>query len=317
MQNEVSCQRQIRSGGQSPTSRGEKFDVVLLGHIAKDKLIMKVEGTERIQVGGPVYYGSFPLKCMGLKVAVVTKLAREDFGILNDLKTQGIQVFAYPASATSGMINIHPSKNLDERIFKPLPLGEPFQIEEIPDLEAKIWHIDPLIGGEVPLAVVEKVAKKGAKLATDVQGFIRRIVGDEVKYVEWKEKEEILKHIHFLKLDRPEAKFLTGEDDLKKAAEKMASYGPKEVLITESPGVTIYAQGKFFQAPFKPREIKGRTGRGDTCTSSYIGRRLTQPPEAACRFAAAVVSAKLETPGPFKGDISNEEAIQKTLAPFL
>jgi len=295
----------------------EKFDVVLVGHIAKDKIIMELEGTERTQLGGPAYYGSFPLMQMGLKVAVVTKLAPEDFNILEDIKTQGGKVFAYRTKVTSGLTNIYPSKNLDERICKPFHLAEPFKVEEIPDIEAKIWHIDPLAGGEVSLEIVEAIAKKGAKLATDVQGFIRRIIGNEVQNVEWKEKEEILKHIHFLKLDRPEAKFLTGEDDLKKAAAKMASYGPKEVLITEGPGVTVYAEGKFFWAPFKPREIKGRTGRGDTCTASYIGRRLTHPPEEACPFAAAVVSAKLETPGPFKGDISTEEAIKKTLQPYI
>ncbi len=66
----------------------QNFDVVLLGHFAKDKDV--IDGKERDVLGGAVYYGAFPLEIMGTKVAVVTKLARKDFPQLSIFKRAGI-----------------------------------------------------------------------------------------------------------------------------------------------------------------------------------------------------------------------------------
>ncbi|GAH32478.1 unnamed protein product, partial [marine sediment metagenome] len=51
----------------------------------------------------------------------------------------------------------------------------------------------------------------------------------------------------------------------------------------------------------KPRNLSGRTGRGDTCFSAYITERLNKGVEEALLFAVALVSFKMEKPGPFKG----------------
>ncbi|MBU4226651.1 ribokinase, partial [bacterium] len=53
--------------------------------------------------------------------------------------------------------------------------------------------------------------------------------------------------------------------------------------------------------PLKPRNISGRTGRGDTCFSAYITERLDKNIEEALLFASALVSIKMEVSGPFKG----------------
>ena len=43
----------------------------------------------------------------------------------------------------------------------------------------------------------------------------------------------------------------------------------------------------------------GRTGRGDTAFISYLGTRITKNPEQSLKFAAALTSLKLETPGSY------------------
>jgi len=88
----------------------------------------------------------------------------------------------------------------------------------------------------------------------------------------------------------------------------LAAYGPREIVLTRPQGVLVYADGEYYQAPFNPRKVRGRTGRGDTCFASYLGRRLTADPEEACRFAAAMTSLKLEQPGPFRGSIGDTDA---------
>jgi sugar/nucleoside kinase (ribokinase family) len=108
-------------------------------------------------------------------------------------------------------------------------------------------------------------------------------------------------------VDKAEAEYLTGLSDLHEAVKKLHSLGPKEIVLTQTSGVTVYADGKFYTAPFTPRSLAGRTGRGDTCFSTYIAKRLTAKAENACKWAGIVTSLKQEVPGPWKGTIAQVE----------
>ena len=110
-----------------------------------------------------------------------------------------------------------------------------------------------------------------------------------------------------------EAELITGETDRHIAAKKLAAFGPKEVLLTHGGGVLVYHDGVFHKAPWAPETIRGRSGRGDTCTSSYLSRRLIAPPEDAVVWAAAVTSLKLEAEGPFRRDLRDAEALYNRL----
>jgi sugar/nucleoside kinase (ribokinase family) len=139
--------------------------------------------------------------------------------------------------------------------------------------------------------------------------FVRVPEGDELVFKPWADMEDGLRCLTYLKVDRAEAEHLTGETDLRAAALKLAAYGPKEIVITQSSGPIVYAGGEFYRAPFTPRSLAGRTGRGDTCFSAYIGRRLTSTPEEATRWAAAVTTLKQEQPGPWQGSVEAAEAL--------
>lgn len=103
-----------------------------------------------------------------------------------------------------------------------------------------------------------------------------------------------------LKADIVEAKSLTGEGDIYKAAKKLFDMGPSEIVITHRYGIVVYADGNFFEESFKPNELIGRSGRGDTCIASYMARRLKESPGESIKWSAAVTSLKLEAEGPFK-----------------
>ncbi len=150
-----------------------------------------------------------------------------------------------------------------------------------------------------------KLSKK-APIALDVQGFVRVPEGDDLLFKPWKDMEEGLKHVTFLKVDSAEAEHMTGEKDLEKAAKILASYGPKEIVLTQKKEILVYADGKFYRAPFLPKNLSGRTGRGDTCITSYIGSRIKYGPERACQIAGIVTSMKQEKPGPWTGEIDPE-----------
>ena len=282
-----------------------EFDIVMIGNFAKDKLI--VDGLEEIASGGGVYYGSIVVKRLGARVAVVTRLHPDDFPRLEELRSEGVEVFPTPADGTSGIANYYQSSNMETRICKPIGFGGKYKLGEIPDLPSKVIMFTPLFAGEVDLPILQVLSKK-APIGLDIQGFVRVPVENDLIYQPWADFVQGLKCITYLKVDRAEAEFLTGSSDIHDAALKLHSLGPKEIVLTQSSGVTVLADGNFYTAPFTPRSLAGRTGRGDTCFSSYIAKRLTENAETACRWAAVVTSLKQEKPGPWKGTSEEVES---------
>jgi sugar/nucleoside kinase (ribokinase family) len=281
-------------------------DIMIIGHFAQDRLI--VDGQGEISSGGAVYYGSVALRRMGVSVAVVTRLHPDDFPRLEEVKREGVQVFATPAPETSGIANFYNSADMERRICKPLGFAGPFRPQDIPQLPARIYLVGPIIAGEVGLPLLKSVAARGP-VALDVQGFVRVREGDDLVFRQWTEMAEGLAHVTYLKVDRAEAELLTGETDLRIAARRLADYGPREIVVTQSSGVTVLANGHVYQAPFTPRSLAGRTGRGDTCFATYLGKRLSASPQEACRFAAAVTTLKQEQPGPWRGALADVERL--------
>jgi sugar/nucleoside kinase (ribokinase family) len=279
---------------------------MMIGHFARDRLV--VDGRGEIASGGAVYYGGVALRRIGLSVAVVTRLHPGDFPYLEELRREGAQVFAAPAKETSGIENIYNSADMERRICKPLGFAGPFRPQDVPDLAARIYLVAPIIAGEIDLPLLKSLAGRGP-VALDIQGFVRVREGDELVFRDWPEKGEGLARVTYLKMDRAEAELLSGLTDLQAAARRVAACGPREVVVTHSAGVLVYAEGRVYQAPFTPRSLAGRTGRGDTCFASYLGRRLSSSPAEACRFAAAVTTLKQEQPGPWRGTLADVEAL--------
>ncbi|MFH1939354.1 MAG: PfkB family carbohydrate kinase, partial [bacterium] len=194
-----------------------------------------------------------------------------------------------------------------------LSVAEPFTIEDIPNnIDSRIYHFAGLISGEFDNKMIKFLHNKG-KIALDVQGFLRTVgKNKEMVFKDWKEKKEYLPYIDYLKTDVAEAEIMTGTKDRKKAAEMLFDWGAKEIMITYGKEVMIYNGKKYYTYPLKPQNLSGRTGRGDTCFSTYITERLDKDIEDALLFASALVSLKMERPGPFKGNRDEvEEYIKK------
>jgi sugar/nucleoside kinase (ribokinase family) len=287
------------------------FDIAYIGHYTKD-IIVYPDLTRTVD-GGAFNYGANVAVRMGLKTAVVTRLAREDWHVVEELQRLGVTVFARATPASTILRLSYPTANLDERTIDLLSSAGPFTLDDVAELQAKAFAIGASVRGEVPAPVVEALARKGGLLALDVQGFIRVVRNGALTFDDWPGKESILRHVTVLKTDAVEAEALTGERDHYAAAERLAAFGPREVLLTHSGGVLVYHDGVCDEAPFVPQEVRGRSGRGDTCTSAYLSRRLTASPAEAVAWAAAVTSLKLETEGPFRREVAEVEALYRRL----
>ena len=164
--------------------------------------------------------------------------------------------------------------------------------------------INSSVRGEVGLDVIKGLKARNVTVAADMQGFVRVLRGNELKYEPWPEMQATLACIDILKSDAVEAEFLTGEKDIFKAAQIYASMGPKEIVLTHKDGLLIYADGKFHEFGFFPQNLDGRSGRGDTCIGAYVAMRITKDPVEAGMWAAAVTSLKMEKLGPFDRPIT-------------
>jgi len=283
------------AGMPEAQEQGLTYDVAVIGDLAVDEIV--VHGETRQATGGSVYYGAIAMARLGMRTAVVTRLAERDWARLDELRQAGIDVHARPAAESSGIRNVYLGADMDRRICTPLGFAGSFSLDDIPAVTSRFYMVGPLMAGIVSLDLVRTLAGRG-RVALDAQGFIRRREGQGLALRDWPEKREGLPLVDVLKVDQAEAEVLTGLSDTAEAARVLAGWGAREVILTHATGLTVAADGRCYWAPFVPRRLDGRTGRGDTCLAAYLARRLTAEPAEACRFAAAVTSLKLETPGP-------------------
>jgi sugar/nucleoside kinase (ribokinase family) len=284
-----------------------KYDIAFLGHYTKDTIISK-RGT-RIVHGGAFNYGSNVAVRAGLKVAAISRLAKEDQEVVESLEKIGIDVFVTYTKHSTCLTLEYPTDDPDKRLMYVTSSAGAFTPEEVKDIEANAFVLGPSLHGEIPLDVLEELRKKDTIIAYDVQGYVRADVNGNVEYVDWDKAEmkEILSRVDMLKTDAVEAELITGEADKKQAAAILSSYGPTEIILTHRDGVLVYADKTYYEAKFTPKELIGRSGRGDTCIGAYVTKRRSVPPGEACIWAAAVTSLKMEAEGPFRRDISEVE----------
>lgn len=278
----------------------ESADIVILGHIAKD--IIEVDGVSNTSLGGAVYYGGIAGSHMGLKITIITRLRKEDFEFLSVFKKNGVKYYVYPSEETSGLKNIYSSKNMEFRSYEPLGFAGLFKQEEIIKINSKFFVIGPITAGEVDLELLKHLKTKYPEnLCLDMQGFIRFRDNKKVFYspLTLKEKKEIISNINVLKVDQTEAEVLTDQKNIKTAAKNLLKFGPREILITHEEGISIFGNNFSYSFSWKNKSSMGRTGRGDTAFISYLGSRIKKNPQQSLKFAAALTSLKLETPGPF------------------
>lgn len=277
------------------------YDIAFIGHYTKDTIISST-GT-RMVGGGAFNYGSNVAVRMGLKVTAITRLAKEDFHVVEKLKDLGVDVFAHISPQSTCLRLEYPTSNVDERVIHVTSSAGPFTTAEVKKIQAKAIVIGASMRDEVSLEVIEELAKKKTILAADVQSFIRINNNGKLVPEEWLERDSVLACLDILKTDAVEAELLFGKCDLYTAAKKMHDLGPREVVITHRDGLLVYADGNFYEEKFLPKEIIGRSGRGDTCIASYVAKRLNASPQDATTWAAAVTSLKMEAEGPFQRTI--------------
>ena len=284
-----------------------KYTSLIIGEVAQDTNV-DYDGTTVEATGGAVYYSGFAAANMGHKIAVLPKA---DTSVV-DLKAafaEAPNITVYPVHSPTSFVtkNVYHTKDRERRTSTVDSVITPYQTSDVPaGIDAEIWHLAGLVGGDIPNEMLPYAAQH-AMLAIDVQCMLRWVENGGMVYHDWPEKKELLPYVRFLKTDAAEAEILTGLTDRAEAAKMLYSWGAKEILITHNTEVLVYDGKEIYTCPIKSRDMSGRTGRGDTTFAGYINERLTKDIPTALQTATALVSLKMETPGPFRGTRADVE----------
>jgi len=118
---------------------------------------------------------------------------------------------------------------------------------------------------QVQKTVLERLTKRPKLVAMDTMNFWMDIALDDLK--------ETLKMVDVLTINDEEARQLSGEYSLVKAAKKIQSMGPKYLIIKKGEhGALLFYGEKVFFAPALPlEEVFDPTGAGDSFAGGFMG----------------------------------------------
>lgn len=117
----------------------------------------------------------------------------------------------------------------------------------------------------VQMRVIEQMNKRPKLIALDTMNFWMDIALDSLM--------EVLKKIDMLIINDEEARQLSGEHSLVKAARKIHTMGPRFLVIKKGEhGALLFEDDKLFFAPALPlQEVVDPTGAGDTFAGGFMG----------------------------------------------
>ena len=278
----------------------KKYDSLVIGPVSLDHNIDYL-GNERKEVGGAVVASGFAAARSGNVTALFTKLNSKDASLEERFAPSGADLYWAESKATCSIRNQYFTADKEKRACTSMGVCDAFRFEEFSHIDAKIYHFAGLVYGDFDSKLFIDASKHG-KVAVDVQCMLRHVEPDKtMAFHDWADKRECLPYIDFLKTDAAEAEILTGLTDRVAAAKLLHSWGAKEVMITHNTEVLVYDGENIYTCPIKARNLSGRTGRGDTTFAGYINERLHASVPEALQYCTALVSLKMETPGPFMG----------------
>ena len=116
----------------------------------------------------------------------------------------------------------------------------------------------------VQLSVINQLKNKPRLVVLDTMNFWMDIALDDLKAV--------LQKVDVLMVNDSEARQLSGDYSLVRAAQKISTMGPKFVIIKKGEhGALLFHENKVFSAPALPlEEVFDPTGAGDTFAGGFI-----------------------------------------------
>ncbi len=169
----------------------------------------------------------------------------------------------------------------------------------------------------IQLSVIDQLKVRPKLIVMDTMNFWMDVALDELKAV--------LKKVDVLLVNDGEARQLSGEFSLVKAANAIMAMGPKFLIIKKGEhGALLFHENKVFYAPALPlEEVFDPTGAGDTFAGGFIGYLAKtkdisfENMKTAIIVGSALASFCVEKFGPERLKEITHEDISERLSEFV
>jgi len=245
------------------------MSLIIIGTVAFDAIETPFGKTDKI-VGGAATYASLAAAYFYNKTKIVAVVGddfkKEDIAILNQhgVDTEGLQVKAGEKSFFwSG--KYHNDMNSRDTLVTELNVLENFDPiipESYQDCEyLMLGNLTP----QIQQTVIKRLKNRPKLIVLDTMNFWMDIMMDDLL--------ETIKMVDVLTINDSEARQLSGEYSLVKAANKILTMGPKYLIIKKGEhGALLFHEDKIFSAPALPlADVFDPTGAGDTFAGGFIG----------------------------------------------
>lgn len=245
------------------------MSLLVIGSVAFDAIETPFGKTDKI-VGGAATYASLAASyfCDNVKIVAVVgddfpQSEIDDFHN-HHIDTKGLQIKKGEKSFFwSG--KYHNDMNSRDTLITELNVladFDPIIPDSYQDSEfLMLGNLTP----QVQQTVIKRLNKRPKLIVMDTMNFWMDIALDDLL--------ETIKLIDVLTINDAEARQLSGEYSLVKAANKILAMGPKYLIIKKGEhGALLFGEGKIFSAPALPLEdVFDPTGAGDTFAGGFIG----------------------------------------------
>ena len=252
-----------------------KMKLVSVGTVAFDAIETPFGKTDKI-VGGACTYISLSASYFNSNPKLISVVGddfpKETIDLLHskNIDTEGLQIKEGEKTFFwSG--KYHQDMNSRDTIDTQLNVLETFD----PIVPESYYDCDILMLGNltpaVQMNVIKQLPKRPKLIALDTMDFWMQIALDDLL--------NVIKEIDVLTINDEEARLLSGELSLKKAANKILTMGPKYLIIKKGEhGALLFDKNNnVFSAPaLLLEEVFDPTGAGDTFAGGFMGYLSSQ-----------------------------------------
>ncbi len=245
------------------------MSLLVIGSVAFDAIETPFGKTDKI-IGGAATYISLSASYFTKKVNLVAVVGYDfpdsDIALLQEhgVDTTGLQIKADEKSFFWAGRYHNDMNSRDTLVTELNVLGtfDPIVPESYQDCEVlMLGNLAPT----VQRTVIERLRNRPKLIVMDTMNFWMDVAWDELL--------QTLKLVDVISVNDEEARQLTKEYSLRKAAAKIQAMGPKYVIIKKGEhGALLFGEGKIFFCPALPlEEVFDPTGAGDTFAGGFVG----------------------------------------------
>jgi sugar/nucleoside kinase (ribokinase family) len=243
--------------------------LIVMGTMAYDAIETPFGKTDKI-VGGSATYAAYAASFFVKPIQQIS-IVGNDFeeSIMEDLRSRGVMtdgvevVTDKPSFFWSG--KYHLDMNSRDTLVTDLNVLADFNPVVPESYQGSEYMMLGNLSPNLQKSVIEQMRVRPKLIILDTMNFWMEIALDDLL--------ENLKLIDVLMVNDSEARQLTGEFSLVKAAKKILTMGPKYVIIKKGEhGALLFHDDHVFYAPALPlEEVFDPTGAGDTFAGGFIG----------------------------------------------